>query len=219
MGFEDLFADAVFGSMKAFLKSTSLKESIEAEEERKADLEIRKQILLSRCDPYAPKELQPYEQRAIDSILSDYPDFDFNLAKSAVQTVAEMMAKAFQNHPKDYSNFGRLCSDKAVMKIRRITLEKRYHIYENNAQSIEITRYNPDEAQPTVMMKTCIMFGDTKPMYFFFFYSCFDDATACPHCGGIIENAKRTTTCPFCNCAVTTSATEKAWKITDVRRL
>lgn len=219
MGSENLFGRLIFDTLKSLTKSGAREEALEAQMERQAEMAIKRETIMARFDPYAPKEKQAHEVRAIDDIVRDYPDFDFNLAKSSVQTVAEMMALAFKDHPKDYTNFSKLCTDRAVMKIRRMTLEKRYNYYDKDMLSVEITRYNPNEAQPTVMMKTCLILGTEKPMYLFFCYSCFDGAAVCPHCGGVIENAKVTTTCPYCDCAVTSSATEKAWKITDVRRL
>lgn len=218
MGFGEIMGRIALEALKGYSNSASRQQAIEAEIEARADREIKREIIFAKFDK-SNQQMSQHETNAVTEILGDYPEFDFNYAKSCVQTITEMMATAFKDHPKDYSNFAKLCTDKAVMKIRRMTSAKRYYWYDKDILPIEITRYNPQEIQPTVMMKASLTLGSEKPIVLFFCYSCFDGATTCPHCAGVIENGKTTTNCPYCDCAVTSSATEKAWKITDVRKL
>lgn len=216
--FDAIFTKALSTAVKV-ANQKSVQNSIDAMTEHQIERNIQREIMLAQADKrnFGPS---PYEQRVIEQILCDYPDFDISYAKSCIQTVAEMMADAYKKRPKDFSSFAKLCNEKTVMKIERFINLQSIFWFERNVVNVEFTRYNPQEAMPTVMLKFRLMFEPSetyKPLVFFVCYSCHDNAITCPHCGGVVED-KSVHTCPYCDCAITGSATEKAWKITDVRK-
>ncbi len=216
--FDELFAKTLTTAIKV-ASQKSARDSIDVMREQQIDRKIQREIMLATADKrnFGPS---PYEQRVIEQILGDYPDFDISYARSCVQTVAEMMADAYKKRPKDFSAFAKLCNEKTVLKIGRLVNLQKIYWFERGVSGIEFTRYNPQEAMPTVILKFRLTFEPSenyKPLVFFVCFSCHDDAITCPHCGGVIED-KSVHTCPYCDCAITGSATEKAWKITDVRK-
>lgn len=189
--------------------------------EKQMELNIQKETLLALG---SNKQMaNPGQSRAVEAILNDYPDFDASYAISCAQTFSEMLADAFRSRPKDeYKSFLKICDEKATNKIKRFIAVKRIPWYEKSVSTPEITRYNPQPPNPHIMLKVRLQFTPADPDYpngqiYFICMSCFEGAFVCDHCGGIVED-ENATSCPFCDCAVTKDATERAWKITDVRR-
>ena len=177
------------------------------------DNAVQNEILRAKADGSALDGGDPLEEKVIRQIIGDYNEFDAEYAKGVAKTVTEMLADAMKEHPIKLDIFSKLCTQPAVMKVRRLLVGPR-------VTSLKIIRYNPSPTQPNISIKTTVSFkpDSYKPISFAFIYTCVEGAKTCPRCGGVIED-QLVDKCPFCDAIVTDSATEKAWKITDIRRL
>ncbi len=184
------------------------------------DNAVQNEILKAKADGSALDGGDPFEENVIRQIIGDYNEFDAEYAKGVAKTVTEMLADAMKEHPTKLDIFSRLCTQPAVMKVRRLMVGPRVMWYESEVTSLKIIRYNPSPTQPNISIKTTVSFKPDryKPVSFAFIYTCVEGAKQCPRCGGVIED-QLVDKCPFCDAIVTDSATEKAWKITDIRRL
>lgn len=215
--------DGIFGEIVGSAFSSAFKSRQQQEEmfnEKQMELNIQRETLLATAD--RRQMANPAQDKAIEAILNDYPDFDASYAISCVQTFMEMYADASKNRPRDnYESFAKLCDEKTVMKVKRLLGVRNIFWYEKSVSTPEITRYNPGLPNPHIMLKVRLQFTpEEKPngQIYFICLSCFEGAFVCDHCGGIVED-KNASTCPYCDCTVTHEATERAWKITDVRKL
>lgn len=186
------------------------------------DQELQREIIFAKADGSAYEGGNPLEKRTIARIITDYNEFDVGYAKGCVNVIADMIAKAFKDHPSDYTVFEKLCTKTCIMKIKKLVINKRINWFEYGVSPAEIIRYNPDDISPTVVLKSTMSFKPEEKykdlLSYSFFYSCIEGAKTCPNCGGVIEQ-QLIDKCPYCERIVTDSATEKAWKITDIRRL
>ena len=186
------------------------------------DQQVKREILLAQADGSAYAGGNQKEQMILEEVVRDYNEFDVEFAKGCVKTISDLMANAFKDHPSDYSMFEKLCTKQAVAKIRRFVTTSRIVWYEYSVADVQVIRYNPNPINPTVVIKANLSFEPQEKYKGFFrysfFYTCIEGAKTCTHCGGIIED-QLIDKCPYCDYIVTDSATEKAWKITDVRQL
>lgn len=183
---------------------------------------VKREIIMAKADGSAYEGGNPQEKMILEKVVRDYNEFDVEYAKGCIKTVADMMANAFKDHPSDFSMFEKLCTKQAISKIQRFVNMKRIVWYAYTVADVQIIRYNPNPLSPSVIIKANLGFEPEDKykgfMRFSFFYTCIEGAKTCTHCGGIIED-QLVDKCPYCDYIVTDSATEKAWKITEVRQL
>ncbi len=214
----DVDADG-FPTSQSYTADPRTAESLERLATVRKDVMLRQEIAMAKADGSAYDGGSPMERKVVEQIVKDYNEFDVGYAKGCVRTVAEMMGQAHRKQQKDYSMFEKLCNQQTTAKIKRFTSLNHIECYKCGVSAVELIRYNPSPTQPTVVIKGVICFqpGD-KFIHYSFFYSCIEGAKVCPNCGGVIED-QLIDRCPYCDCIVTDSATEKAWKITDIRKL